>query len=333
MKKGKGKQAFTGRLTNEQGTKQFYAAPDGKQGVRSPMSPTGKREDGQMDAFMRRSAATKAYEILRMEASKNKIHPLNTLWEKENKTGKKEKRLCDRFYSANMKKTMPAIGLSPQEYAKGNCVVGPYQVSEGTLPSIQITDGKSNIRIGDLQIGPETTVGELSQAIVKENENWEEGDELWFVVMMQWDWDGEPKAKAMKICMELDYANEEKVVKEFQGIGFVNEDGMLARKTKTEPEGYCWVHKGVRDEKWKVSTQQLYVEGNREMLDKYQSPEMWEKAAQGYREQGKERDEKDSSLPHGGLTKADIKEAVKEAIVEAMREVMAEFWEKKDMKA
>ena len=72
----------------------------------------------------------------------------------------------------------------------GGCVLAPYQITRGSLPSIGMSvNGSgvvvSDLALGNLQIGAQTTVGEFSQAIIANNVGWQVGDQLTFFLGRQ----------------------------------------------------------------------------------------------------------------------------------------------------
>ena len=72
----------------------------------------------------------------------------------------------------------------------GGCVLAPYQITRGSLPSIGMTlNGSgivvSNLSVGSLQISATTTVAEFSQAIIANNAGWQVGDQLTFFLGKQ----------------------------------------------------------------------------------------------------------------------------------------------------
>ena len=64
-------------------------------------------------------------------------------------------------------------------------VLAPYQITRGTLPSVAMRKGASgvlvsDIAVGSLVIGEETTVADLACAVVAMNADWEKGDQITF---------------------------------------------------------------------------------------------------------------------------------------------------------
>lgn len=85
--------------------------------------------------------------------------------------------------------TASKVALNKSQAAAGASVVAPYQVSSGSLPSIdctgQTTGVRSNIYTGNLVITEGTTVGMLSEAILSNNNGIEKGMQLSLIVNIQ----------------------------------------------------------------------------------------------------------------------------------------------------
>lgn len=67
----------------------------------------------------------------------------------------------------------------------GGSELAPYQITCGTLPSVAMTKGAggvlvSDVRVGSLVIGTETTVADLANAVIALNDGWQAGDQLTF---------------------------------------------------------------------------------------------------------------------------------------------------------
>lgn len=86
------------------------------------------------------------------------------------------------FVSANLSASL--VALTKQEAAAGACVVAPYKMTDGSLPQIQINElveegvFTTDLFIGDLEIGAETTIGELSAALIANNNGVVQGMQL-----------------------------------------------------------------------------------------------------------------------------------------------------------
>ena len=81
------------------------------------------------------------------------------------------------------------VALSKGASAAGSAVVSPYKISSGTLPEIactgQTTGVRSDIYTGNLMITQATTVGQLSAAIISNNNGITRGMQLSLIVNIQ----------------------------------------------------------------------------------------------------------------------------------------------------
>lgn len=91
------------------------------------------------------------------------------------------------FVSANVDSN--AVALSKSDVASGAAVVGPYKVTSGSLPVIETVlngnDLVTNIFLGSLVIGTDTTVGALSTAILANNGGLVAGMQLSLIINLQ----------------------------------------------------------------------------------------------------------------------------------------------------
>lgn len=91
------------------------------------------------------------------------------------------------FVSANVDTN--AVALSKSDVAAGAAVVGPYKVTQGSLPVIETVLNEpnltTNIFVGTLTIGSSTTVGELSASILANNGGLMAGMQLSVVINLQ----------------------------------------------------------------------------------------------------------------------------------------------------
>lgn len=77
------------------------------------------------------------------------------------------------FVSANLSASL--VALTKQEAAAGACVVAPYKMTDGSLPQVQINallqSGvyTTDLYIGNLEIGSDTTIGDISEALIANN--------------------------------------------------------------------------------------------------------------------------------------------------------------------
>lgn len=94
----------------------------------------------------------------------------------------------NRFVSLNL--TANPIYLTKQEANAGACVVAPYRVTEGTLPSVEFTQSGqnwfTNIFVAGLsELTAQTTIGDFSQAVIAANAGVREGDQISFIRLTQ----------------------------------------------------------------------------------------------------------------------------------------------------
>lgn len=91
------------------------------------------------------------------------------------------------FVAANIGNTL--VALSKSEVASGAAVAAPYQITRGSILSIEHTlQGstiKTNLNLGNFQIAAGTTIGQLSTAILNNNLTLSEGMQLSLVVNVQ----------------------------------------------------------------------------------------------------------------------------------------------------
>ena len=190
------------------------------------------------------------------------------------------------FMKANMKLT--DIYLTRQEVAGGACIAAPYQLTQGSLPSIVVVgkgeNAKTDIFLGELVIDENTTVKDFAQAVVNNNADYDYGDQIAFFNVLQ-------KVNAVSLIpycqfsatnVVLDKASEVKLWDLVNKHGFASsEDGFLMH---TEGEGagvYGWVHSRKGSGKTLVSTQTL-VNNNAEMLAEYSGDFAYQRSVKTY---------------------------------------------------
>ena len=119
--------------------------------------------------------------------------------------------LTNAFVQANI--NVVKVYISKQEKLNGGSVLAPYMITRGSMPSIVITKNGSDVLVTDLSlgslvIGAQTTVAQFSAAVIAENEDWENGDQLTFFYGVQLvdAVTGVPRAKitGFKMLLALD---------------------------------------------------------------------------------------------------------------------------------
>ena len=156
----------------------------------------------------------------------------------------------------------------------GGCVLAPYQITRGSLPSIGMSvNGSgvvvSDLALGSLQIGAQTTVGEFSQAIIANNAGWQVGDQLTFFLGRQTvdPVTSIPRATLTPNKVVMDVVDETPLWNVCGQEGFTSVQGssgsgfMLGMNAVLLAGAAAWVHSREAGQgQLKVSTQFFYVE-------------------------------------------------------------------------
>ena len=189
------------------------------------------------------------------------------------------------FMKANMKGS--DIYLTREEVAGGGCVAYPYQLTQGTLPSIVVTGSGDNVRtdikLGDLTIDAETLVKDFAIAVVSNNADYDFGDQISFFDVLQRvnAVTGIPYCQFLATNVVLDKASEVKLLDMVSKYGFATVDGFLGH---IEGEGagvFAWVHSRKSSAKTLVSTQSL-VNNNDEMIAEYSGDQAYKRSVKTY---------------------------------------------------
>ena len=189
------------------------------------------------------------------------------------------------FMKANMKGS--DIYLTREEVAGGGCVAYPYQLTQGTLPSIVVTGSGDNVRtdikLGDLTIDAETLVKDFAIAVVSNNADYDFGDQISFFDVLQRvnAVTGIPYCQFLATNVVLDKASEVKLLDMVSKYGFATVDGYLGH---IEGEGagvFAWVHSRKSSAKTLVSTQSL-VNNNDEMIAEYSGDQAYKRSVKTY---------------------------------------------------
>ena len=152
----------------------------------------------------------------------------------------------------------------------GGAILAPYQITRGSLPSISMAKNASNIlvssiRLGTLAIDANTTVGQFSQAVIDNNDSFDEGDQLTFFHGIQSidTVTRTPRATIKGYKVVLNTAEDAKLWDVVDKIGFSAADSCLATSQQITNGAAVWVHsRETADGALKVSTQFFYVENS-----------------------------------------------------------------------
>lgn len=192
----------------------------------------------------------------------------------------------NRFMSLNVGYPIFLTKKDKEQYV---CIAAPYQISEGSLQSIEVSEADettlcTNIRIGDLIIDQDTTVSALTEAICRNNVGFSNDDKIVFFQSKQERDNVALRKLYVRLdvdVVKLDYNTSIRVL-DMAPVGFENIDGYLgARNLK---DGcFCWVHTRRIHPKLPalVSTQHL-INMNKELVSQYSSKEAMMKAAKSY---------------------------------------------------
>ena len=198
----------------------------------------------------------------------------------------KESGVTDFNQYVGVNYSNPVYITKPMRVA-GCCVLADYTFTVGSLaPIVYAVNGSgvlvSDLALGSLVIDENTTVSDLSVALMSGNEAWEEGDQLTFFYGVQRvDAQGMPRATmvAKKVILSVD--DETPLWGSVGSEGFTTVDGKLGMGVALENAGAAWVHS--RDKvngDTLVSTQKLMVVS--EILDNYRTYAAMKASADSY---------------------------------------------------
>ena len=169
----------------------------------------------------------------------------------------------------------------------GACVLAESYISSGSLAPIDTTvDGAgvmvSDLKLGGLVIDAQTTVADLTMAILQNNAEWEDGDQLtWFYGVQRVDSAGTPRASLTAEKVVLDTTNENALWSVVSAVGFSSVGGYLGMSQALVNAGGVWVHSREKDSgSIKVSSQQMTVVSD--VLAQYQTYAAMKASADSY---------------------------------------------------
>ena len=175
----------------------------------------------------------------------------------------------------------------------GGSVLAPYQITRGTLPSVAMTKGAggvlvSDVSVGSLVIGAETTVADLANAVIALNDGWQAGDQLTFFYGVQTTdaVTGIPRARIYGYKVMLNPGDSTPLLEVVNGVGFTSVASagsgfVLGMDRAIEDGAAVWIHS--REDGTgglKVSTQFMYVDSS--VLAGYQTSAAMAGAANSY---------------------------------------------------
>ena len=190
------------------------------------------------------------------------------------------------FISENTK--MTRVYLSKYDVQNGGCVLAPYQITHGRLPSILYDLNGDNVMVTDVETGAlvidaETTVSDFSIAVLTLNDDFEEGDQLTFFHGIQTvdEETGAPRAKIRGWKVKLDVTDETPLWNVVSGLGFCSVGGYLGMNQEFGDCATAWIHSREDEQgNLKVSTQRLKV--NSSVLQSYMGDAAFDASVASY---------------------------------------------------
>ena len=178
------------------------------------------------------------------------------------------------------------VYLTKPEADGGGCIAAPYQITQGSLPSIVITgegaEAKTDIALGSLTISASTTVAEFAKAVVDNNADFDYGDQISFYDVLQ-RVNAEtqiPYCQFSASYVVLDKDSAVKLLDQVNKAGFASVGGVLAHGNDEGDGVFAWVHSRYDNGKTRVSTQ--FLVNNNSLLDDYKSDDAYAAACKSY---------------------------------------------------
>ena len=178
------------------------------------------------------------------------------------------------------------VYLTKSEADGGGCIAAPYQITQGSLPSIVITgegaEAQTDIALGSLTISVSTTVAEFAKAVVDNNADFDYGDQISFYDVLQ-RVNAEtqiPYCQFSASYVVLDKNSAVKLLDQVNKAGFASVGGVLAHGEDEGDGVFAWVHSRYDGGKTRVSTQ--FLINNNSLLDDYRSDDAYAEACKSY---------------------------------------------------
>lgn len=177
--------------------------------------------------------------------------------------------------------------LTKEQLASNGCVVGKFMVSEGALPTLSISFGESNhqssISVGGYTIDVHSMLGEFSQAVISNNYQFQDGDQITIFMAVQ---SIDPTTSIPVVTMKstkivLNTRDEETSLFDLPGVSGMN----LATVNRFMGGGaikgaIAYIHSRKEMGKTLVSTQDFVC--NNDLIDQYNNNNARFKAVQSY---------------------------------------------------
>lgn len=186
--------------------------------------------------------------------------------------------------------------LTKQEAAAQACVPAPYLFSQGSLPSIVVSQDSGTSRyvtsislasldsiVSSTDVKPvDATIAQLSQCIIKDNAGWQEGDQLSYISFRQItdESSGFPYGSLYRSDIVLNFDDNRKVGDVIDSLGFDIFNHFLAHDASKIQGAFAWVHSRNVSGSLQVSTQRFIVYNN--TYNSHSTEEYLNKAIRSY---------------------------------------------------
>lgn len=202
-----------------------------------------------------------------------------------------DKKTEQSDYNAFVSRNLNTVKVYlPKEMAKAQgCVVAPYQISSGSLPQVQVTgngiDAVTNIFIAsDFVIDDNTTIADLSAALVAANGSLSYGMQISYISLVQTNnvQTGYPTVACNLFKIILDETDTRKVRDYMPAYALTNVNGKIGHGDSYASGAFAWIVSGKdANGKVNVSSQRLIVTSE-DLYNSYSSASAVTKATRSY---------------------------------------------------
>lgn len=188
-------------------------------------------------------------------------------------TKKRTQSDYNRFMQLNTQDAR--IYLTKNMYANGGCVVDTFRISEGSLRSIQVNKVgdtyKTDLRVGSLTIDADTTIADLTQALLLNNNQLRNNMQISFISYQQdVDTYGTPYIICTAYELTLDSEGGQKVRAYLPEFCSSVVESFLGTNNRISTGAFAYVLSETLNGVTRVSTQSLIAK-NDELINQYSS--------------------------------------------------------------
>lgn len=200
----------------------------------------------------------------------------------ESKEGKQSD--YNKFMQLNVNSAR--VALTKTEAVQGACIIDAFQITQGSLPTIDVTkvgsQWKSSLSLGSLTIGDSTTIAEFTAALIANNANIVDGMQLSFVSYQQ---NVDSLGIARCICtfyeVTLDTQSTDLIRDYLPAFCSQTLSGYLGTNDNISLGGFAWIISNQVEGKIFVSSQNL-ITNNAALLTQYTSNTQLNEAVESY---------------------------------------------------